>query len=99
MNKFKYGFQKKDFPLIDFFLFFSFCRLIKRELNTITANPRQTVDIDKWINTPENHPFGPYDISGPEANKLSLDEIRSKLSISDKDTNKSLEISVQQDGK
>ena len=78
-----------------FIIFFLF-RLIKRELDTITSNPRQNMDVDVWVNTPENHPFGPFDVSGPEASKLSTDEVRSKLSLSsDKDTDRSFEIIIQ----
>ena len=51
--------------------------MIKRELDRITSNPRPS--IESWVYHPENHPFGD-DITGPEAKKLSLDDVRSRLS-------------------
>jgi hypothetical protein len=57
----------------------TFFRSIKRELDRITSSPRPTVE--SWVYNSANHPFGD-DITGPEARKLSLDDVRSKLFIS-----------------
>ncbi|CAG8508970.1 18078_t:CDS:2 [Rhizophagus irregularis] len=70
--------------------------LIKRELDKITSNPRPTVE--SWVYNQNNYPFGD-DVTGTEARKLSIDDVRSKLSSSssNNDGNKSsLDISVQQ---
>jgi len=53
---------------------------LKRELETITSNKRPTVE--DWVYAPENYPFGVEEISAIDARKLSLDEVRSLLSIS-----------------
>lgn len=70
--------------------------MIKRELDKITSNPRPTVE--SWVYNQNNYPFGD-DVTGTEARKLSIDDVRSKLSSSssNNDGNKSsLDISVQQ---
>lgn len=69
--------------------------MIKRELDIITSNPRPTVET--WVYNQKNHPFGD-DVTGTEARKLSIDDVRSKLSSSsNNDGNRSsLDISVQQ---
>ncbi|GBB94395.1 hypothetical protein RclHR1_23470003 [Rhizophagus clarus] len=84
-----FGYDENDLELD------AFCFLIKRELDTITSNPRPIVE--SWVYNQENHPFGD-DVTGTDARKLSIDDVRSKLSSSsNNDTNRSsLDISVQQ---
>jgi len=85
-----FGYDENDLELD------SFCFFIKRELDTITSNPRPTVE--SWVYNQKNYPFGD-DVTGTEARKLSIDDVRSKLSSSssNNDGNRSsLDISVQQ---
>src|SRR5437660_1416216 len=57
--------------------------MIKSELHTITKYP--VPSMDDWVFTVENHPFINLDISALDAKRLSVEEVRSLLSIPEED--------------
>nr|CAG8552072.1 13355_t:CDS:2 [Entrophospora candida] len=71
-----FGYDDNDLPLDDF------CGIIKYELNTIASHPVPT--IDDWVFTDENHPFENQRISALDAKHFSTEEVRSLLSINEK---------------
>jgi len=79
-----FGYDENDLDLEDF------CNLIVRELDTITANPPPSVD--DWIFAPENHPFGPQNVTAEEARKLSVEDVRVLLDTSAQEKRNSSEI-------
>ncbi|CAG8560013.1 11521_t:CDS:2 [Dentiscutata heterogama] len=57
-----------------------FCRIIERELKTITNHPPP--DVDHWVFNDKNRPFDDHKISALYARKnLSFDEVRSRFSV------------------
>lgn len=59
-------------------------RLIHTETNVITEHPPPSVK--DWVYTKENRPFEDQTLNAIDATRLSIDEIRSKLSHTPKNS-------------